>query len=112
MQAIVASFEETCLTLLLWLAAVGVILGPGKDLPGAIYWSGVLFIQSLPYIASLVMALINAVPLHRHRAVSRPRCAGSFSFLIRAEQEAKDPCRIRQESFASADIRETNASLI
>ena len=79
-QAIAASFEEICLTLLLWLAAVGVILGPGKDLPGAIYWSGVLFLQSLPYIASLVMSLINAVPLHGHRAVSRPAVPAPSAF--------------------------------
>jgi len=71
-QAIAASFEEACLTMLLWTAAAGVILGPGQDLPGAICWSGILFIQSLPYVASMVMSLINAVPLRRHREVSSP----------------------------------------
>jgi hypothetical protein len=71
-QAIVASLEETCLTLLLWIAAFGVIIGPGKELPGAICWSGILFIQSLPYVSSLVMSLINAAPLHRTRPVTRP----------------------------------------
>jgi cellulose synthase/poly-beta-1,6-N-acetylglucosamine synthase-like glycosyltransferase len=71
-QALSASLEETCMTLLLWLAAAGVIVGPGRDLPGALGWSGVLFIQSLPYLASLVMALINAVPLDGHRSVPKP----------------------------------------
>jgi exo-beta-1,3-glucanase (GH17 family)/cellulose synthase/poly-beta-1,6-N-acetylglucosamine synthase-like glycosyltransferase len=72
-QAIAASLEETCLALLLWLAAAGVIAGPGKDLPGAIYWSGILFIQSLPYVASLVMSLINtAPPRSRPRPIATP----------------------------------------
>jgi exo-beta-1,3-glucanase (GH17 family)/cellulose synthase/poly-beta-1,6-N-acetylglucosamine synthase-like glycosyltransferase len=71
-QAFAASLEETCLTLLLWLAAAGVILGPGKDLPGAIFWSGILFIQSLPYVASMIMSLTNAVPMSRTRAASSP----------------------------------------
>jgi len=71
-QAVASSIEETCLTLLLWLAAVGVLLGPGKDLPGAVWWAGILVIQSLPYVASLVMAMINAVPLRRHKPVSTP----------------------------------------
>ena len=71
-QAIAASLEETGLTLLLWLAAVGVFAGPGKDMPGAIFWSGILVIQSLPYVASLIISLINAAPLSRRRAVSSP----------------------------------------
>jgi hypothetical protein len=72
-QAIAASLEETCLTLLLWIAAAGVIVGPGKDLPGAIYWSGILFIQSLPYVAALVMSLINTSPPHsRTRTIATP----------------------------------------
>lgn len=71
-QAIGASLEETCITLLLWIAAVGVIMGPGQYLHGAIYWAGVLFIQSLPYVASLVMSLINAVPQRRPRVVQSP----------------------------------------
>jgi len=75
-QAIAASLEETFLTLLLWITAVGVIAGPGKDLPGAIYWSGILLIQSLPYVASLVMSLINAAPLRRTRPVASPVLPG------------------------------------
>ena len=71
-KAIAASLEETCLMLLLWISAAGVYLGPGKDLPGAIYWSGILVIQSLPYVASLVMSCINALPQRRTGEVSSP----------------------------------------
>jgi len=69
-QALAASLEETFLALLLWVAAAGVIMGPGQDLPGAICWSGILLIQSLPYVAAIVMSLINSVPLHRHKPLA------------------------------------------
>ena len=71
-KAVAASLEETSLMLLLWISAAGVYLGPGKDLPGAIYWSGILVIQSLPYVASLVMSCINALPQRRTGEVSSP----------------------------------------
>ena len=71
-QALAATYEETVLFLILWLAAAGVMAGPGKDLPGAIFWSAILLVQSLPYLASMLLALVNAIPLQRHKPVPSP----------------------------------------
>lgn len=70
-KAFAASFEELCFSFVLWAAAASVILVHGADLPGAIRWSGILVLQSLPYVASIIVALINAMPQRRAGAVAQ-----------------------------------------
>ncbi len=73
-KALAASFEEACLGATLLAVAAGVIAVQGEDTPGAVIWGGVLMIQSLPYLAAILMSLINALPKHRERkARSRRR---------------------------------------
>lgn len=54
--------EELQLCGLLWLAALAVVWRYGLDNPEAALWSAVLVVQSLPYAAAVVTALINARP--------------------------------------------------
>jgi len=79
-QALAAAYEETALFLILWFVAAGVIAGPGKDMPGAILWSAILLVQSLPYLASLLLALVNAIPLQKHKTVPSPVVPATSAF--------------------------------
>lgn len=60
--ALAEAREEVFIMLLLWGAALGISLTqplPGMDV---YFWVGVLLVQSLPYLAALVMALLSARP--------------------------------------------------
>jgi hypothetical protein len=72
-KALAASFEETCLAITLIAVAIGVIAVQGEDTPGAVIWGEVLMIQSLPYLAAMVMSLINALPKRRARKANAQR---------------------------------------
>ena len=67
-KALAASLEETWIAFTLWSVAIGVILVQGKDTPGSVLWAYVLIIQSLPYVASLVMSIINVIPGRQRKA--------------------------------------------
>lgn len=53
--------EELGFTLLLWLGAFSVNAMTGKDDPEARMWALILLIQSLPYLASVITSMINAL---------------------------------------------------
>jgi exo-beta-1,3-glucanase (GH17 family)/cellulose synthase/poly-beta-1,6-N-acetylglucosamine synthase-like glycosyltransferase len=61
-KAIFSALEETALALALLLAAAGVIWVQGREYPGTIYWGVALCVQSLPYLAALLMSLTNTLP--------------------------------------------------
>lgn len=54
--------EETMLLTGLWLAAVALIITTGLDAPDMLLWVIVLGVQSLSYLASVVVALISTMP--------------------------------------------------
>jgi exo-beta-1,3-glucanase (GH17 family)/cellulose synthase/poly-beta-1,6-N-acetylglucosamine synthase-like glycosyltransferase len=66
-KALATSIEETCIAFTLWAVAIGIILVQGKDTPGSVLWAYVLMIQSLPYLASLIMSLINIIPFRQRK---------------------------------------------
>ncbi|MBF0154782.1 MAG: glycosyltransferase [Magnetococcales bacterium] len=72
-RAILDSSEELVLLLALWISALGVALVQGKEMPSAYIWSAALFIQSLPYAAAVLVALINALPKPMMNWVCRVR---------------------------------------
>lgn len=62
LKALAEAREELFIMLLLWCAAAGLLIGednPGWDL---YFWVLVLQVQSLPYLAALVMALLSSLP--------------------------------------------------
>ena len=60
--ALAEAREELVVMLLLWGAALGISLT--QPLPGidVFFWVTVLLVQSLPYLAALVMALLSSLP--------------------------------------------------
>lgn len=77
-RALAAAAEETVLAAALLLAALGVGLAQGRDMPGSLLWSGVLFVQSLPYVAAILLSLTNALPSRQRRAAVRAALASSL----------------------------------
>ncbi|MEW9903474.1 glycosyltransferase [Pseudomonas putida] len=67
--AISEAREELFIMLLLWGAALGIYLVQG--LPGADmrFWVAMLLVQSLPYLAALVMAMLSSLPKPGDEAV-------------------------------------------
>ena len=54
--------EEVTLLLLLWLAAFGIQAVQAEPSTEVSLWSAVLMIQSLPYLAALIMSIISVMP--------------------------------------------------
>ncbi len=66
MQAFSMAKEETILFILLWMSGIAVWNVYGNDDPEARLWSLVMFVQSGPFVASLMLALVNSLaPLRR-----------------------------------------------
>ena len=62
MQAFLMAREEIALLASLWLAALAIVMVFGHENRDAFMWSGLLVVQSLPYLAAFITALINAFP--------------------------------------------------
>ncbi|MGP3792068.1 glycosyltransferase [Pseudomonas sp. B392_1p] len=62
MKALAEAREEVFVMLLLWGAALGIGLAQGLPSMDVLFWIGVLLIQSLPYLAALIMALLSSLP--------------------------------------------------
>jgi len=57
-----AAREEILFLTALWLAAAGILMGPGTDSPDMMLWVVMLLNQSLPYTTSLMMAVVAGFP--------------------------------------------------
>ncbi|WP_207458571.1 glycosyltransferase [Azospirillum sp. SYSU D00513] len=62
MQAFLMAREEIALLGSLWLAALAIVLVFGHENRDAFMWSGLLVVQSLPYLSAFVTSLINVFP--------------------------------------------------
>jgi hypothetical protein len=62
LKAIAEAREELFTMLLLWGAALGITLT--QPLPGydVYFWVATLLVQSLPYLAAVIMAMISSLP--------------------------------------------------
>ncbi|MEW6530534.1 MAG: glycosyltransferase [Thermodesulfobacteriota bacterium] len=74
-DAFAAASDEVVLMLVLWAAAAAVIFVHGRYFPAALVWSALLVVQSLPYLAALVAALINSARVARQAAGQEPVAA-------------------------------------
>ena len=66
MQGLLMAREEVILMAGLWLAALAITLVYGTQNRDAFLWSGLLVVQSLPYLAALATAMTNVLPEFRH----------------------------------------------
>jgi hypothetical protein len=62
MQGLLMASEEVMLMLGLWVAALAIVLVFGHENRDAFLWSGLLMVQSLPYLSALITAMINVFP--------------------------------------------------
>ncbi len=60
--AIAEAREELFIMLMLWGAALGIYLVQGLPSSDMRFWVAMLLVQSLPYLAALVMALLSSLP--------------------------------------------------
>ncbi|WP_423358949.1 glycosyltransferase [Pseudomonas citronellolis] len=63
--ALAEAREEVFIMLLLWGAAAGIVLVQGVPSPDLMFWVVMLLVQSLPYLAALIMALLSSLPRPR-----------------------------------------------
>lgn len=63
--ALAEAREEVFIMLLLWGAALGIVLVQGVPSPDLMFWVVMLLVQSLPYLAALIMALLSSLPRPR-----------------------------------------------
>ncbi|MCX7353531.1 MAG: hypothetical protein NTY59_01620 [Alphaproteobacteria bacterium] len=56
------AWEESLLTILLWVAAVGIVMANGSDSPESWLWAAMLVVQSIPYAASFITAMVSIGP--------------------------------------------------
>ncbi len=61
LQALLSAREEGMIMLALWVAAYGVAKMQGTDTADLMVWVIVLLVQSIPYMASVVMALVSGL---------------------------------------------------
>ncbi|MDT8282445.1 MAG: beta-(1-3)-glucosyl transferase, partial [Gammaproteobacteria bacterium] len=62
LRALDASREESLFAVALWTAAAGIAYTIGTDTLDLLLWVIVLSVQSLPYMAALLMSIISAYP--------------------------------------------------
>jgi hypothetical protein len=61
-MALAEAREEVFIMLLLWGAAIGIAVVQGMPSPDVKFWVAMLLVQSLPYLAALIMALLSSSP--------------------------------------------------
>jgi len=64
--------EEVFIMLLLWGAAIGIGIVQGFPGPDVKFWVAMLLVQSLPYLAALIMALLSSLPQPTEEALEQP----------------------------------------
>ncbi|MET1077576.1 MAG: glycosyltransferase [Pseudomonas sp.] len=62
MVALAEAREEVFIMLLLWGSAVGIGIVQGFPSADVKFWVAMLLVQSLPYLAALIMALLSSLP--------------------------------------------------
>jgi hypothetical protein len=72
MKGLLMAWEESLLSLLLWTAAVGIVVANGSDSPESWLWAAMLVVQSIPYAASFITAMVSIAPQLFKRRLPAP----------------------------------------
>jgi len=97
-KAIGAAREETLLALALWLAAAAVVHQSGSDTLDVLLWVIVLLVQSLPYIAALLVSVASAFPGLRAELVCGGACEESLDGTAPAADESVLPAPDKRQT--------------
>jgi exo-beta-1,3-glucanase (GH17 family)/cellulose synthase/poly-beta-1,6-N-acetylglucosamine synthase-like glycosyltransferase len=88
-KAIGAAREETLLTVALWLAAGAIAYQSGSDTLDVLLWVIVLLVQSIPYVAALLVSVVSAFPRLPAKLVCGGACEDSLdAAALIADQSA------------------------
>ena len=92
-RGLVAAREETAILILLVGSGIGVMWQRGAMEPTTMLWAILLFVQALPFLAALVMSMINVLPVFKWtRATALPAAAELPAHTPAAVQPiARDP---------------------
>jgi hypothetical protein len=71
-RGLVSAREETAILIMLVLSAAGVIWQRGTVEPTSTLWAALLAIQALPFLAALIMSMINVLPVFRWKRAMAP----------------------------------------
>ena len=72
-KAVAAALEETLIMLLIWAAAAAVYFYLSLDSLDLMLWFIVLLVQSIPYMAALIMSIISAFPGLKSNIIVNPK---------------------------------------
>ena len=72
MVALAEAREEVFIMLLLWGAAIGISIVQGLPSADVKFWVATLLVQSLPYLAALIMALLSSQPKPQEETADEP----------------------------------------
>jgi len=98
-KAIGAAREETLLTLALWVAAAAIVYQSGSDTLDVLLWVIVLLVQSIPYVAALLVSVASALPGLRAELVCGGSCEDTLDgTALMAEQSATAITREQERS--------------
>ncbi|MDD5758782.1 MAG: glycosyltransferase family 2 protein [Desulfobulbaceae bacterium] len=61
-RALAAVTEEIVIAVTLWIGIIGILIRGGEDSSSTTLWACVLFIQSLPYLAAVLVSLSTTLP--------------------------------------------------
>ena len=87
LQALADCREEALMMLGLWLAALGSYLAVGTVMRDLGVWVVVLLIQSVPYVAALLVSLISAQPRLPALWVGRPEDMDALAHMVLGEKK-------------------------
>ena len=72
MVALAEAREEVFVMLLLWGAAIGISFAQDIGNADVKFWVATLLVQSLPYLAALLMAMLSSLPKPQEKDAGEP----------------------------------------
>jgi len=70
LQALQSSREEALIMIALWLAAICVVVAQGSETADLLVWIMVLLVQSIPYLAAVVMSMVSGFSKTEEKIIS------------------------------------------
>ncbi|MDW7771763.1 MAG: glycosyltransferase [Desulfobulbaceae bacterium] len=79
LKALLTAREEGLFMIVLWLAAAGVIMRQGSETADLLVWIVVLLVQSIPYLAAIIMSLVSGMAKTKKGIITNITASPSFA---------------------------------